>query len=74
MPANAGLKEKIAHRLTRPVGRPSKSKVKRFYDYFQYQAASLDKPRRVIAKIEWHPGKLFPRVGFIITNLPIEPD
>jgi hypothetical protein len=26
------------------------------------------------AKIEWHPGELFPRVGFIVTNLPMEPD
>jgi hypothetical protein len=25
--------------------------------------------RRVIAKVEWHPGELYPRVGFIITNL-----
>ena len=32
------------------------------------------KERRVIAKIEWHPGELFPRVGFIVTNLPMEPD
>ena len=41
---------------------------------FEYQAASWDKPRRVIAKIEWHPGELFPKVGFIVTNLPMEPD
>ena len=25
--------------------------------------------RRVAAKIEWHQGELFPRVGFIVTNL-----
>ena len=25
--------------------------------------------RRVIAKVEWHPGELYPRVGFIVTNL-----
>jgi hypothetical protein len=25
--------------------------------------------RRVVAKIEWHRGELFPRVGFIVTNL-----
>ena len=25
-------------------------------------------------QIEWHPGYVFPRVGFIVTNLPIEPD
>jgi hypothetical protein len=27
------------------------------------------KPRRVVAKVEWHPGELYPRVGFIVTNL-----
>jgi Transposase DDE domain group 1 len=26
-------------------------------------------PRRVVAKVEWHPGELNPRVGFIVTNL-----
>ena len=25
--------------------------------------------RRVAAKVEWHPGELYPRVGFIVTNL-----
>ncbi len=74
LPANNVLREKIAHRLTRSVGRPSQTKVKRFYEDFHYQAQSWDKPRRVIAKIEWHPGDLFPRVGFIVTNLPMEPD
>ena len=74
LPANTVLREKIAHRLTRPVGRPSLTKVKRFYVDFQYQAASWDKPRSVIAKVEWHPGELFPTVGFIVTNLPLDPD
>ena len=68
------MREKIAHRLTRPVGRPSLTKVKRSHEDFEYQAQSWDKARRVIAKIEWHPGELFPRVGFIVTNLPMEPD
>ncbi|WP_223428186.1 IS1380 family transposase [Tateyamaria pelophila] len=74
MKKNAVLEGCIAHRLTRPVGRPSKTKVKRFYEDFQYQAASWDRPRRVVAKIEWHPGELFPKIGFIVTNLPMEPD
>ena len=26
-------------------------------------------PRRVVAKVEWHPGELYPRVGFIVTNM-----
>ena len=30
---------------------------------------NLDQPRRVIAKVEWHPGELYPRVGFIVTNM-----
>ena len=74
LPANNVLREKIAQRVTRPVGRPSLTKVKRLFEDFEYQAASWDKPRRVVAKIEWHPGELFPRVGFIVTNLPMEPD
>jgi hypothetical protein len=35
----------------------------------QYQAKSWRQSRRVVAKIEWHAGELFPRVGFIVTNL-----
>ena len=34
-----------------------------------YQAQSWHLPRRVVAKVEWHQGELFPRVGFIVTNL-----
>ena len=57
----------ITHLLTRPVRRPShKSKV--FYESFSYQAQSWDRPRRVVAKVEWHWDELFPRVGFIVTN------
>ena len=25
--------------------------------------------RRVVAKVEWHPGELYPRVDFIVTNM-----
>lgn len=70
---NPLLDKKIGHRLTRPVGRPSKTKVKRFYETFEYQAASWSKPRQVVAKIEWHPGELFAKVGYIVTNLPFAP-
>jgi hypothetical protein len=49
-------------------GRPP-NEVRRFYVNFTYQAGSWTKPRRVIAKVEWHPGELYPRVGFIVTNL-----
>ena len=43
------------------------------YASFSYQAQSWDKPRRVVAKIEWHPGELFARLGFIVTNLTRSP-
>ena len=50
----------------RPVGRPP-NEVRRYYANFGYQAANWTRLRRVIAKVEWHPGELFPRVGFIVT-------
>ncbi len=65
---NAILHDKIEHLLTRPVGRPPKQPIV-IYESFQYQAASWDKSRRVVAKIEWHSGELFARLGFIVTNL-----
>jgi len=66
--ANDLLLEEIAPLLTRPVGRPSNSPVVWYYD-FQYQAKSWNRARRVVAKVEWHRGELFPRIGFIVTNL-----
>jgi len=43
--------------------------VRRFYASFSYQAGSWGRKRRVVAKVEWHLGELYPRVGFIVTNL-----
>ena len=68
LPANDVLYDEIKHLLTRPVGRPSRKPVVWFHD-FKYQAASWQKRRRVVAKVEWHQGDLFPRVGFIVTNM-----
>ena len=68
LPANKVLQESIAHLLKRPVGRPPKD-VRRYHASFSYQAGTWGKPRRVVSKIEWHPGELYPRVGFIVTNL-----
>jgi len=65
---NQILYDKIEHLLTRPVGRPPKKPII-LYHSFRYQAASWDIPRRVVAKVEWHAGELFPRIGFILTNL-----
>jgi len=68
LPANDVLERQIEDLLTRPRGRPSYAPLVR-YRSFQYQAASWDRPRRVIAKVEHHLGELFPRVGFIVTTL-----
>ena len=43
--------------------------MQRFHDSFSYQAGSWDRKRRAVAKVKWHPGELYPRVGFIVTNL-----
>ena len=72
LPANAVLHREIEPLLTRPVGRPSSKPVVWHHD-FLYQAGSWDKPRRVVAKIEHHKGELFPRVGFVVTNLRRKP-
>ena len=66
--ANAILQEAIGYLLKRPVGRPP-IEVRRYYANFSYRAQSWKTPRRVVAKVEWHPGELYPRVGFIVTNL-----
>jgi hypothetical protein len=50
--------------LLEPIGR---------YHSFRYQAASWKIARRVVAKIEWHAGELFPRVNFVVTNLRWKP-
>jgi hypothetical protein len=68
LPANRVLQERISHLLTRPVGRPPND-VRRSHANFTYRAGSWSRPRRVVAKVEWHAGELYPRVGFIVTNM-----
>jgi hypothetical protein len=65
---NVVLQQRIGWLLKRPVGRPP-LEVRRYYASFSYQAASWNKARRVVAKVEWHPGELYPRLGFIVTNM-----
>ena len=79
LPANAVLQERVGWVLKRPVGRPPRD-VRRYYASFSYQAASWNKARRVIAKVEWHPGELYPRVGLdplrgsSVTNMTRPPE
>ncbi len=62
------MQQSIGYLVKRPVGRPP-HEVRRYYTSYSYQAQSWKKPRRVVAQVEWHPGELCPRVGFIVTNL-----
>jgi len=70
IPANDSLERDISELLTRPVGRPSHKPVV-WYKSFLYQAGSWKTMRRVVAKVAFHFGELFPRVGFIVTNLTL---
>ncbi len=73
LPANPVLQQSIGWLLKRPVGRPP-HEVRRTYTSFRYQAKSWSRSRRVVAKVEWHPGELYPRVGFVVTNLARPPE
>ena len=66
--ANAVLQREIAHLLVRPTEWPSPKPIVSYHD-FAYRAQSWNVSRRVVAKMEWHQGELFPRIGFIVTNL-----
>jgi hypothetical protein len=68
--ANENLERDIAELLKRPLGRPSHNQVV-WYKGLQDQAASWKTARRVVAKVEFHFGELFLRVGFIVTNLSL---
>ena len=58
----------IERYLARPVERPSKSGIQIRLVDLRYQTKTCDRDRRVVGKIEWHDGELFPRIGFIVTN------
>jgi hypothetical protein len=70
IPSNDNLERDIAELVPRPVGRPT-SKPLVEYKGFLYQAESWKTARRVVAKVEHHSGELYPRVGFIVTNLTL---
>jgi hypothetical protein len=61
------LERAIEDLLVRPRGRPSHAPLVG-YRSVQYQAASWDRPRWVIATVEPHLGALCPRVGLIVTT------
>lgn len=70
IPANKSLELAVEDILFRPPGRPGRKPLVR-YKSFQYQAESWTTARRIVAKVEHHQGELFPRVGFIVTNMTL---
>ena len=64
---NPKLHDRISWLTKRGPGRPPHHVVRR-YTSFHDRAKSWSKARRVVAKVEFHPGELFPRIGFIVTN------
>src|ERR687895_2237073 len=72
LPANEVLHEQIRYLLERPTEWSARGPIVSYHD-FAYQAQSWHLPRRVVAKVEWHQGELFLRVGFIVTNLSYPP-
>ena len=70
IPANENLRRDVEELLKQPAGRPSLKPLV-VYKSFLYQAASWKTARRVVVKVEHHPGELFPRVGFIVANLTL---
>ena len=54
-------------------GRPARNHTVR-YRSFQYRAEAWEKPRRVVASVTWEVGELFPKVGFVVTNLDRDPE
>ena len=69
IPANENLERDIAELLTRPVGRPRHNPVVR-YKSFPYQTAGWNTARRVVAKVEFHYGKLVAAVGTAAARRP----
>jgi hypothetical protein len=65
LPANRILQEDRPSAAT--TYRATTERSAAFLCKFTYQAGSWSKPRRVVAKVEWHLGELYPRVGFIVT-------
>ena len=69
---NQILQESIAHLLTRPLAaRPTMCGA--IYASFSYQAGSWDRKRRVVAKVEWHPGNWFPVSASSSPTCPVPP-
>ena len=73
VPGAAGRLPALHPLLIHPVSRASIN-TGALENSFRYQAQTWSRSRRVVAKVEWHPGELYPRVGFLVTNLCRPPE
>ena len=64
----------MASHLDQSVGGPLKHGIQVKIVDLQYQAKNWRKPRRVVAKIEWPRGELFPKIGFVVTKSRLPAD
>jgi hypothetical protein len=69
-PAKESLECGIVEVLFWPPGRPRYKPLVR-YKGFSNQAGIWTEPRKMVAKVEHCEDELFPRVGFVITNLSL---
>ncbi|MEZ5912955.1 MAG: transposase [Paracoccaceae bacterium] len=74
LPANAVLREKISASADTARGTAFADQGQTVLRGLRVSGGVLGQAAASSAKIEWHPGELFPKVGFIVTNLPMEPD
>ena len=65
---NPVLQRQLEPLVTRPADWGPGQTVVQYYD-LHYQAASWQRPRRVIAKVRWHRAQLLPQASFVVTNL-----
>ncbi len=72
LPENPVLQRQLEPLLTLPVDWDQGQTIVQYYD-LHYQAASWQRPRRVIAKVQWHRTQLLPEASFVVTNLGATP-
>ncbi len=68
IPANDNLERGHRRAIDAAGGKAELSQVV-WYKSFLFRAPRWKTARRVLAKVEFHFGELFPRVGFVVTNL-----
>jgi len=72
LPEHPVLQRQLEPLLARPVDWDSDQTVVQYYD-LSYQAVSWQRPRRVIATVQWPRTQLLPEASFVVTDLGATP-